>query len=93
MTRPNVASAVSDAGRVSVSRVSHPTLAASVAVSSTTHSKTPPVTPQLYPEMLSPAVTRALVQQVYDRAVSEDDPYRSLQLHSSSSSSPFPRKK
>eukprot|EP01033_Poteriospumella_lacustris_P002044 gene2044-1489_t len=29
----------------------------------------------LYPEMLSPAVTRALVQQVYDRALSaEDDP-------------------
>jgi hypothetical protein len=37
---------------------------------------------KLYPEMLSPALTRALVQEVYDRAVTEDDPYRALQLHS-----------
>lgn len=42
---------------------------------------------KLYPEMLSPAMTRALVQEVYDRAVTEDDPYRALQLHSTASMS------
>lgn len=40
------------------------------------------ISTKIFPEMLSPEMTKKLMQQVYDRSLTEDDPYLGLHLHS-----------